>query len=127
MFYTPEQKGLSAEQVNAICEELWAEELARPDRKCHDCAASPGERHMEGCDVARCTSCGGQRLACDCEDGEPDIWDGMWPGTRECYENKWICWEAPYDLKRFGIDASKINPWMFDYNKWVIERNKKTT
>ena len=97
---TPEEMGLSPEQVNEICERLWEEAFVKL-RPCHDCGVKPGERHQEGCDVARCTSCKGQRLSCDCEDGEPEIWTGIWPGYKECYEKKLICFHKE---------------WMFDLN-----------
>ena len=52
-------------------------------RWCFDCAAAPGERHDEGCAVARCTVCGFQRIACDCEGGQPTVWTGRYPGLAE--------------------------------------------
>jgi hypothetical protein len=105
MFYTPEQKGLNAAQIDEICEKLW-KEYSGELKNCHDCGAKPGEQHEEGCDVARCTSCGGQRLACDCKDGETDVWAGMWPGIKECYEQKLICF----------AEHCGINQWRFDLN-----------
>ena len=41
---------------------------------CHDCAAVKGEFHGPGCDVERCTACGGQIYGCDCD--WPDEGDG---------------------------------------------------
>ena len=113
MFYTPEQKGLTQEQIDVICEQLWKESLAHAGN-CHDCGAKPGERHQEGCDTAQCTSCGSQRLCCDCEDGEPSIWSGLWAGEKECYENKLICFDT----------AMGLNHWCFDLNTWYANHLK---
>jgi len=117
MFYTPEQMGITQTQVNEICETLWKKELETSNNTCHDCGVKPNEQHKEGCDAARCTSCGGQRLSCDCEDGEPDIWTGLWAGIKECYENKMICYDT----------AMGYNRWCFDLNRWSYEKmsNKK--
>jgi hypothetical protein len=116
MFYTPEQKNLTPQQIDEICEQLW--KLEKP-KSCHDCGAKPGERHEEGCDVARCTSCGSQRLVCSCEDGEPEIWTGLWLGVKECYEQKLICFDEGFNSNWH---------WCFDLNKWYensLKTNKK--
>ena len=90
--------GLSDEEIDKIAEELIAIEKAENDIRCPDCSVIPGKRHREICDVARCTTCGGQRLSCDCEDGEPDVWDGIWPGTIEALEQRLICcWDNSQD------------------------------
>ena len=54
-------------------------------KNCHDCGAKPGQQHMEGCDTERCSTCGGQRLCCDCEGHDKDFakWTGIWPGFAE--------------------------------------------
>lgn len=114
MFYSPEQKGLTQEQINDICEELWKKELEDAESSCHDCGVKPGEQHLEGCDVARCTSCDGQRLSCDCEGGETDVWTGTWPGVKECYEQKLICFDT----------CMNLNKWRFDLNTLFSNRNK---
>jgi hypothetical protein len=54
-------------------------------QKCHDCRAKPGEIHQDGCDVERCSVCGGQRLLCDCAGHDKSFarWTGLWPGYAE--------------------------------------------
>jgi hypothetical protein len=73
---------------------------------CHDCGAKPGEIHNPNCDVTRCSSCGGQRLQCNCPDHDPAFarWTGFWPGKLECIALGMITWdrgEPRPDLNRF--------------------------
>jgi len=84
---------------------------------CHDCGVEPGEAHTEGCDTARCKICGGQRLQCDCEGGDGDIWTGMWPGTEEAYKLRLLCkWESTVQqYEGEGLPR-------FDFNRLAVLR-----
>jgi hypothetical protein len=77
----------------------------KSNRNCPDCGVAVGIVHQEGCDVARCTKCGEQRLGCSCKRGSGDIWTGLWPGTQEAYDNKYVVYDTAtgrivFDLNR---------------------------
>jgi hypothetical protein len=100
---------------------------------CNDCGAKPGKRHKEGCDVARCTACGGQDISCDCDEPSKkpkmQVWTGIWPGVLECFEYGWFSKFKPgqggwieCDINDpDGVpDLNKINV----YAKWDADKQR---
>jgi hypothetical protein len=69
--------------------------------RCPDCDAKIGQAHIKGCDVERCTVCKGQHLSCSCKghNRKKAVWDGDWPGVKECQERGWFCQDG------FGPDS----------------------
>lgn len=106
MYKTPSELGLSHQEINRISEELWIKYTkGHETRQCPDCGVMPGNEHKDGCDIARCLICGGQKLGCDCISNNTDVWTGIYPGIRECYNQKLIC--------QYGD-----NEWTFDLNSY---------
>lgn len=100
-----------------ILDKLLNETAIRP---CPECSVKPGKPHKPGCDVARCTNCGGQAITCDCPEdvGAGDVWDGRWPGTKECYEKGYV-------VKWTG-DIFPEGCLNFDYNRLAAENAQST-
>lgn len=119
MWYTAEQVGLTPQEIDTILEAIWQMELKEANSTCHDCGVKPGEKHHYGCDVDICTTCGQQVMGC--EHAEPGIWDGLWPGVKECKEMKLIV------TSEKGYQERKTDPsyWTFDLNEAARRRYLK--
>lgn len=83
---------------------LLEEERKTSSRSCPDCAVEVGRPHSVGCDVARCLKTKQQRLTCNCEECGFDIWTGFWPGVKEAYENKLVCFDTATETVVFDLN-----------------------
>lgn len=59
--------------------------MANRPINCPDCGVSPGEIHLDHCDVERCSCCGDQKMSCYCHPHDKAFarWTGFWPGSLE--------------------------------------------
>jgi len=103
--------------------------------QCPDCATAPGQAHDDGCDVARCTECGNQRISCrhgDDSIGWGQIWTGQWPGDADAIRLDWwalfvpnVGWQrcsastpgAVPDLNRLSTGEAR---WNRDTQTWEL-------
>ncbi|HLD91436.1 MAG TPA: hypothetical protein VI911_10565 [Patescibacteria group bacterium] len=92
-----------------LVEEIWKKENDDIGM-CPDCGVAVDEQHLENCDVARCLKCGDQRLSCNCEEGEGDIWTGIWPGIEIAYKHKLVCqWKnSDRTLEKPSFDLNEV-------------------
>lgn len=62
-----------------------AELVVTEMESCPDCGTLPSNIHLDGCDVERCSVCGGQYLMCGCDEHDKAFarWTGFWPGLLE--------------------------------------------
>jgi hypothetical protein len=105
------------------------------NRPCRQCGAEPGERHREWDDLARCRSTGQQLIQCEGqfhefggrEYGEhegpcgPDIWDGEYPGVKECreygiYTAPDSIWGVKEDLNTLAVTST----WDAENERYVL-------
>lgn len=95
-------------------------------KNCPDCQVEPNQPHHEGCDIERCSTCGGQRLGCvsfgkGCRDHDPHLskWIGYWPGEKECAELNWFV--RMYPDGKIGDRCDKDDKYAFpDLTRWTI-------
>lgn len=91
-------------------------------RPCGDCGVEPGWPHIDGCDVARCTECGWQRIGCEHEEsalGWGQTWTGVWPGEAECHELGLIYANGDPMLNELAMMAHMGGVvWSKDQQRW---------
>ena len=122
MWKTAERMGLTQNEINNIAEELWFEACEDSNQTCPDCRVGTGENHRHNCEISICPECGIQAIQCD-EHTNDIIWDGLYPNTKECYENKWIiCWQGD---KSCYSEVMRMDYWIFDYTKATSELQLK--
>ena len=80
---------------------------------CPDCHVKPGERHLDGCDIALCTACGYQRISCGHRGsaaGWEQLWTGIFPGKIE---------QAMYGLGSLNEVREPPAQWNQRMNLWL--------
>ena len=115
MWYNAEHHKLTGSEIDHIVKILWVESMSSDMQDCPDCSAKSGQEHQKGCDVDYCLICIDQCLACG---HEGSVWDGFYPGTKECMELRLICTSS-------NEKPTNTKDWMFDYNELIRLKNQK--
>lgn len=67
---------------------------------CSNCGARPGTVHQDGCDIERCSVCGGQRMVC------------LWTGTCRDHDKAFARWTGLYrgaaEADALGMDLNQL-------------------
>jgi hypothetical protein len=102
--------------------------------KCPGCAVKLSEFHSNGCDVQRCGMSGLQMHTCGIFDEKPNhecvftVWDGYWPGIKECFEYGLFAYFVPnlgfVPCKADHLDAVADLNTLVRTATWSIAKHK---
>ena len=104
-----EQVGLSKEDIQKIADRLWKKELTLQKKNpiCSGCSVKVGEKHEDGC----CWII-----------NENETWNGLWPGTKECYLRLYVYYMTERDEVITSLRSKK---WSFDLNRIATEMRRR--
>lgn len=82
----------------------------KPVKECPDCAVPVGSAHVSGCDIERCSVCGGQWIMCGHKEHDPakSVWTGFFPGAIEAAEEGYFV--LPRTEDRGWVECSADAP-----------------
>ena len=113
--------------------------MSEETKRCPDCQVEPGNRHISGCDVARCRSTGDQHLMCSGEEHEyngrwygehegpceTDRWTGEWPGVEFCRRMGWYT-DRSFPGLQPGERMEDLNRLAYEQARGRIRWNPET-
>lgn len=83
---------------------------------CPDCRVGPGNNHLPGCAIERCSCCGNQRSTCECVDHDPAFsrWSGIIPGLAESRYLGITIFEIEGELKTALFRKPRMDGFVID-------------
>ncbi len=85
-------------------------------KRCYQCEAAIGQRHLPGCWLEQCPYCGGLLNCCPCERvpqrRERLPGTGLFPGAAECREFGWFYSPGPWG---YGVRCGPDEPGAMEH------------
>jgi hypothetical protein len=109
--------------VNDLKDLLKAHGLLRAPANCGACGVRPGQPHQPGCQIERCSFCGGQLLVCGCDQHDEFFarWTGFYPGTLECIALGLLTTWSPDPERPIPADSLLTGAPSADMNRFYQE------